>query len=162
MSAPSGGEPPDRERAASGVYIDSSALEKLYVDEVDSDVLDAALRGRRDLWISELAITEVLSAVARRRREGEISAGEATEIRDALLADANDGIYGRLDLGRNVHRDAERLLLTVESVPLRTLDALHISLASEGGCTHLVTFDRRMGEAAAHAGLRRFTIEPIA
>jgi predicted nucleic acid-binding protein len=51
-----------------GIYLDSSAFAKLYVPEADSERLDAFLRGRRGLMISELAITEVLSAVARRKR----------------------------------------------------------------------------------------------
>ena len=77
--------------------------------------------------ISELAITEVLSAVARRRREGMITAYQALEIRDAVLADADSGSFHRLDLSPVVHREAERLLFHIESVALRTLDALHIA-----------------------------------
>jgi hypothetical protein len=85
-----------------------------------------------------------------------MSAADANDVRDALHADAGDGTYGRLDLSRDIHREAERLLLTVDSLPLRALDALHLALALAGGCSHVVTFDRRMGEAAVHAGLRRF------
>ncbi|HLF12836.1 MAG TPA: type II toxin-antitoxin system VapC family toxin, partial [Gammaproteobacteria bacterium] len=106
-----------------GIYIDSSALAKLYVPEAESEMLDAFLRGRRGLMISELAITEVLSAVARRKREGELRAKQANEIRDAVLADAASGVFGRLDLNPEVHREAERLLLVTDSLPLRTLDA---------------------------------------
>lgn len=40
------------------------------------------------------------------------------------------------------------------TVALRTLDALHIALALSDAATHVVTFDRRMREAALHAGLR--------
>jgi predicted nucleic acid-binding protein len=159
MSGPSATEAPSGTLGSStGVYIDSSALAKLYVPEPDSDALDAALEGRTDLWISDLALTEVLSAVARRKREGEMTATHATAVRDALLADAGDGLYGRLDLSRDVHREAERLLLTIESVPLRTLDALHIALARAAGCTHVVTFDRRMATAATQSGLRLFSV----
>ncbi len=141
-----------------GVYLDSSALAKLYVPEPESDALDAWLRGRRDLMISELVLTEVLSAVARRRREGLLSAGQAVEIRDALLADASSGVFHRLDLSPAVHREAERLLFQVESAPLRTLDALHLAAALVGSATHVITFDARMRAAAAHVGLR--PIEP--
>jgi uncharacterized protein len=140
--------------ADSGIYIDSSALAKLYVPEHDSDSLDAILRGRRDLLISELAITEVLSAVARKRREGMLSASQAFEIRDAVLADADSGSFCRIDLSPLVHRQAERLLFNVESVALRTLDALHIALALHGSATYIVTFDARMRAAALHAGLK--------
>jgi hypothetical protein len=140
------------------IYVDSSALAKLYVPEAESEKLDAFLRGRRNLMISELAITEVLSAVARRKREGELRAKHANEIRDAVLSDAGSGAFARLDLSPEVHRFTERLLLATDSLPLRTLDALHIALAFSGEASHLLTFDRRMQEAAVQAGLH--AIEP--
>ncbi len=135
------------------LYIDSSALAKLYVPENNSDEVDAYLRGKIGLMISELAITEVLSAIARRRREGAVSAVVANRIRDALLADADSGAFARLHLDPAVHRAAERLLLTTTAAPLRTLDALHVALAFSGAATHLLTFDRRMRDAAAQSGL---------
>jgi predicted nucleic acid-binding protein len=104
--------------------------------------------------MSELAVTEVLSAVARKRREGILSASQASEIRDAILADADSGSFSRLDLSPLVHREAERLLLHVESVALRTLDALHVALALQGSAANIVTYDARMRAAALHAGLK--------
>ncbi len=135
------------------LYIDSSALAKLYVPEAESEKLDAFLRGKRGLMISELSITEVLSAVARRKRERELKPELASKIRDAVLADADSGSFARLHLDPTVHRAAERLLLTMDSVPLRTLDALHVALAFSGAATHVLTFDRRMREAAVQSGL---------
>ena len=144
-----------------GLYIDSSALAKIYVPEPESDLLDEFLRGRQDLMISELAITEVVSAVARRRREGSLSAKQANEIRNALLSDATSGSFQRLDLNPSVHREAERMLLSTESVPLRTLDALHIALALSGAATRIVTFDTRMADAAALYGLGVVELEDL-
>ncbi len=137
-----------------GVYVDASALAKLYLPEPDSEALEAFLRGRRDLMIADLGITEVLSAVARRRREGLLTARQALEIRDAVLADAESGSFHRLDLSPVAHREAERLLLHLESAALRTVDALHIALALLGSASHVVTYDARMRAAAWHAGLR--------
>jgi len=144
--------------ADAGIYLDSSALAKLYVPEPESDTLEAFFQGRRDLMISELAITEVLSAVARRRREGTISAHQALEIHDAVLADANSGSFHRLDMSPVLHREAERLLFQIESVALRTIDALHVAAALLGSATYVVTFDARMRAAALHAGLKTFDL----
>ena len=141
-----------------GIYLDSSALAKLYVPEPESDLLEARLRGRRDLIISELAITEVLSAVARKRREGLLDAQQAQAIRAALYADADSGSLLRSDLSPRVHRDAEQLLLGSEAVPIRTLDALHIALALSSSATHIATFDVRMQAAAANVGLKLFGV----
>src|ERR1700682_968999 len=94
-----------------GIYLDSSALVKLYVPEPESDRLDGFLRGRRGLMLSELAITEVLSAVARRKRDGGLRANHAIQIRDALMADAESGAFDRLELKPAGHPEGERLLL---------------------------------------------------
>jgi predicted nucleic acid-binding protein len=141
------------ENPYAGVYIDSSALAKLYVPEPESERVDAYLRGRRDLMISELSITEVISAVARRKREGVLDAKRANQIRDAVLSDAGSGSFRRLDMSPGIHRDAERLLFSTESIPLRTLDALHIALALAGAASVFITFDGRLADAAVLHGL---------
>lgn len=155
MTEPTEAEYPGRDSPGidEAIYIDSSALAKLYVPEPESDRLDGFLRGRIGLMISQLAITEVLSAVARRKREGELRANLASRIRKTLLSDARSGSFGLLDLNPAVHREAERLLLATESLPLRTLDALHIALAISGAASYLLTFDRRMAGAAEQAGI---------
>jgi predicted nucleic acid-binding protein len=45
------------------------------------------------------------------------------------------------------------MLLSSESIALRTLDALHIALALSGPANRVITFDQRMAEAAALYGL---------
>ena len=137
-----------------GVYVDSSALAKLYVPEPESELLDEFLRGRRDLMISELVITEVVSAVARRRREKLLDAKQAVEIRDAVASDATSGSFRRLDMTPAIHREAERMLLSSDSLPLRTLDALHLALALSGAATRMITFDSRLADAAISQGLQ--------
>jgi predicted nucleic acid-binding protein len=144
-------------RPIMGVYIDSSALVKVYVPEPESDRLDRFLRGRRDLMISELAITEVISAVARRRREKTLKPKQANEIHNAILSDAESGLFRKQDMSPALHRAAERLLLSSASIPLRTLDALHIALALSAAASHLITFDDRLANAAVMHGL--FLIE---
>jgi predicted nucleic acid-binding protein len=47
-------------------------------------------------------------------------------------------------------------------VALRTLDALHLSLAFRAAAASLATFDRRMGAAAATLGLTLFPGAPPA
>jgi len=87
------------------------------------------------------------------KARGELKPELANRIRDAVLADADSGSFARLHLDPAVHRVAERLLLATDSVHLRTLDALHLALAFSGAATHVLTFDRRMREAALQSGL---------
>jgi predicted nucleic acid-binding protein len=135
------------------LYLDSSALVKIYLPETGSEALEAPLVGRRDLVVSELAVTEVVSALTRRKREGSLDAAAVTRLHRAVLHDIDAGYYRSLDLAPAIHREAERLLVLFERVPLRAADALHLALAASAGCATVVTFDHRMTEAAPHLGL---------
>ncbi|MEQ1913425.1 MAG: type II toxin-antitoxin system VapC family toxin, partial [Vicinamibacterales bacterium] len=59
----------DMERWAEPVYLDASALVKLFVPEVESQELNQALAGLTDVIVSDLALTEMASALGRRTRE---------------------------------------------------------------------------------------------
>jgi uncharacterized protein len=135
------------------LYLDASALVKLYLPELGSDALDAAIRGRSDLMVSDLAITEIVSAMSRRRREGTLPALSCVRLHRKILADIEGGLYAKNDLMPEVHREAERLLLAIDNVALRAADALHLALASLSGASSIVTYDLRLAEAALRIGL---------
>ncbi len=141
------------------IYLDTSALVKIYLPEPESAVLDRSLVGRQDLLVSDLALTEVASAVARRQREGSLPDAVGARIYRRLLSDVEEGFFLRLSVVPETHRDAERILMT-SRVALRTLDALHLSLAVGAAAASLATFDRRMGAAAATLGLTVFPGAP--
>jgi predicted nucleic acid-binding protein len=141
------------EIASSPVYLDTSALVKLYVPEPWSDDLEAALVGRRDLLVSELAITELTSSLARRGREGDLSLADARRVYRRMLRDLAGGEFRRVDLTPAAHREAERLLMGLGAgSPFRAADALHLALVNLLGAGVLVTFDRRMSNAAEALG----------
>lgn len=134
------------------VYCDASALAKVYLRELDSKEVDSLLAGRRDVIVSELAITEVISSIARRRREGAIPAATAAQIRATILADLESGSFLRSDLTPETHREAETVLLA-SAVALRTLDALHLAGALLARASSVAAYDRRLREGAASLGL---------
>ena len=136
------------------VYVDASALVKLYVPERESDGLNRTLKGRRDLLVSDLALTEVVSSLARRRREGVIEPEAVVRLYRALLAHLEDQVFRRIELVPGTHREAERLLLSLGEVPLRPADALHLALAMSGEAGTVLTYDGRLGEAARSVGLQ--------
>lgn len=137
--------------AASPVYLDTSALAKIYVAEAESNELESALLGRRDLIVSDLAVTELTSAIARRVREADLSFADAQRLYRRVLGDLTAGDFRLGELTPAVHREAERLLIGLgRHTPLRAGDALHLALAARLEARVLITFDRRM-EAAAQA-----------
>jgi predicted nucleic acid-binding protein len=135
------------------LYLDASALAKIYLPEAGSDDLDAAIQGRIDLVISDLAITEIISAISRRRREGALPPSSCARLHQRILADVESGFYIKNDLAPEVHREAERLSLAIENVALRAADALHLALAGLSGAAAIVTYDQRLAEAATRIGL---------
>ncbi len=142
--------PRSRERWAEPVYIDASALVKLFVPEPESDALNEALAGFTDVIISDLALTEMASALARRVRERLLTRDEAKRLhREALKLVAASR---HVELTPPIHRHAERLLLAV-ATPLRWLDALHLAAALGSEASTVVTFDPRLRDAAASQGL---------
>jgi hypothetical protein len=137
---------------SSPVYLDTSALAKIYVTEPESEALEAALLGRRDILVSDLAVTELTSALTRRVREGSLDHASAHRVYTGLLRDLADGQYRWVETTRQVHREAERLLLTIgRRTGLRAADALHLALANTAGARVLVSFDARMKAAAEMA-----------
>ncbi len=136
---------------AGPVYLDASALVKLLVPELESDVLNQALMHAGEVIVSDLALTETASALGRRTRGGLLTQAESRRLyREAEKLAASCRIA---ELTPPVHRRAERLLLTSVEIPLRALDALHVALALDAEAATLVTFDPRLRHAASAQGL---------
>ena len=147
---------PDAPELAGPLYLDASALIKLYLPESESDALNRVVEGRRDAIVSDLAVTEIVSSLCRRRREGAVSAQIVGRLRRQLLSHLESGVYRRVELFPEVHREAERLLVSIERVTLRAADALHLALALSGAAASLLTFDGRLANAARTLGLNVF------
>ena len=138
------------ERWAEPVYVDASALIKLFVPEEESDALNQALAGLSDVIVSDLALTEVASALGRRTRERRLTREEAQRLyREASKL---HGSSHHAELTPPIHRRAERLLLSL-TPPLRALDALHLATALDAEAATVVTFDPRLRDAAISQGL---------
>ncbi len=136
---------------AEPIYLDASALVKLFVPEPESDSLNQALQGAVGVILSDLALTEMASALGRRSREGLLTRLEARRLyreAEGLAASCR-----RAELTPPVHRRAEQLVVTSNEVALRTLDALHVALALDAGATTLVSYDPRQRAAASAQSL---------
>ena len=130
------------------LYCDASALAKLFLPETGSAELNARVAGRNDVLVSDLAVTEVASALARRAREGALSPAAAGRVYRKILATVAEGAFRRVDLLASTHRDAERLLLSSARAGLRAADALHLALALGAGVGTLLTYDHGLARGA--------------
>jgi len=143
-------------RWAEPVYLDASALVKLFVPEAESDDLNESLTGLTDVIVSDLALTEMASALGRRMRERVLTREEAQRLyREAVKLHASSH---QAELTPPIHRRAERLMLSL-TIPLRALDALHLATALDAEAATIVTFDPRLRDAAVTQGL--FVAPPV-
>ena len=139
------------------LYCDTSAVLKLYLPEPGSAEFNEIMEGRDDVFVSDLVVTEIVSAVARRLYQGSLSRETARRLQHAIVVGRLDeGVYHRVELTRDVHRRAEHYLLTLQATPLRAADALHLALATSARAASLATFDARLGAAARAAGLSAY------
>ena len=144
------------------LYFDTSALIKLYVEEVGTaETLDLVeeLRGDR-MVILDITLLECRSAVRRREREGDISGPDANRILQQLHQDAS-ALYLVQPSSSAVIEEASRLL---DTHALRAYDALQLAgcLIVRRGVPSPPTFvcaDGRLCEAAEFEGLQ--AINPL-
>ncbi len=119
---------------SSVVYLDSSALFKLAVDEVESSALRSALSSWPRRASSRLSVVEVLRAARRR---------SAAAMPSARLVLAGVSL---ISIDRRVVVEA----IGIEPAALRTLDAVHLASALRLGreLAAFVSYDERQLEAA--------------
>ena len=126
------------------LFLDTSALVKFFHEEKGSDaVTNLILSKDNEVWISELARIEFLSAIFRRFRSKEVD--------DKQLSQATAGFEEQLagfniePLGQAILREAEYLLKTYgKTRRIRALDALQLgtfNLISEKGWVFVAADD---------------------
>ena len=120
------------------VYVDTSALGALLVEQLESDALESWLDQTSDILVS----SDLLEIELRRLavREG-VDQADVTRLLDGVSLAALD---------RAVYRSAGLLPMPY----LRTLDALHLEAAMRLDAAAVLTYDRRLSKAARSVGLR--------
>lgn len=125
-------------------YVDSSALLKHYLDEIDSDVAEEYLSADPVLvtsWITEVEVRRNLSRA--------LSGKELTAMRTRALADLD--AFAMVSCDEHVSHAAAEI---GETLGVRSLDAIHLASAQRLRSEGLVflTFDLRQGQAARSLG----------
>lgn len=136
------------------LYLDASALVKLYVDEPLSQELSAAVDEAEAVATSLLAYAETMAAFARARREGRLSPHGYRHIVDAFEEDWP--CYIAVEVTDRLVKSAGTL---AASRALRGYDALHLASALSlrervPSAVMFVAFDRELNIAAKREALR--------
>ena len=106
------------------LYLDTSALVKLYVAEEGSPIVHQAVANATSVATSAIAYVEARAAFARRRRDGSLPVQEYRRILRDLDADWEH--YLRIDVTEPLIREAAEL---AERHRLRAYDAIHLASA---------------------------------
>lgn len=130
------------------IAFDSSSFAKRYIAEPGSEEVDAILQSASQLGLSILCAPEIISALARRLREGRLPHKAYQQAKAQLAADLGDAVI--LALTPAVVAEAIRLL---EEHPLRAMDALHVAGALVWIADLFVTSDQRQLAAARGIGM---------
>ena len=80
------------------VFTDSSALAKRYIADERSSSLDEILQSATNLAVSVLCISEIISALCRRRRERFLKPADYARAKTALEADLADATWSSRSL----------------------------------------------------------------
>jgi len=138
------------------VYLDSAIIIKLLVDEPDSYVFKEAIPGH-SISTSELALTEVLSALLAKERAKAINEKERHGAWREFSSWIDDERLEIHPLDGLVLKKARHALgRCYPSVPLRTLDAIHVAACDSSQDFPLCATDKRMRDAAVVLGIPVF------
>ncbi len=131
------------------LYLDSSALVKLYLQEAETPAVEAlVLKHDPLLFVSIVAYPEVLSTLARALRDHRISKPDHQLAKRRFLRDWTR--MNMVELSPSVLGLAPAL---IDKHGLRGFDAVHLCSALWLGRPYFLCFDQRLGAAALAEGL---------
>lgn len=140
------------------MYLDSCIIVKLLTVEPDSEFFVQALLGN-PLVTSELAETEVFSALLARERIGHLTTATRQRAWRTFDSLRKSGELRIVPLNSVVLSKARQALERCHpKVALRTLDAIHLATSDIGQVFPLVTTDSRLRDAAALMGIDVFPL----
>jgi predicted nucleic acid-binding protein len=142
---------------AGEVYVDPSALSRLYIRQAGSREM-AAWRAKINgpLTVTHHGRTEVVNAICRAAFLGQLDAQGLSDALADLSSDFAAGHLRQADIlwRAALNRAAELSKSHTPKLGTRSLDVLHVACALELKARYFLTFDVRQQELAAAAGLK--------
>jgi predicted nucleic acid-binding protein len=106
------------------IYFDSSALVKQYIEEIGSARVNALLLETKTIATSRLAYPEILSAITRRHKAGDIKITDFERIKKQFKA--NWQSFTIIEIHKEI---IELIDSIIEKYALRGADSIHLSTA---------------------------------
>lgn len=133
------------------IYLDTSVVVPIYWPEALSNSVEALLKQEAEPpGLSQLVEVELVSALSRRVRLGELSRDMAGSIVKHFHEHLDEGFYTLLAV-KPTHYALARDWIGHFDIPLQTLDAIHLAIAASNDLC-LVTADEVLAETAQQLG----------
>lgn len=142
------------------LYLDTSALLKLYIHEPSSETVQSHVASQESpLPIWEIQEVELINALRLKVFWKEISTAQAENQIELFQNRRKRGLYFFPEINR-ISLMTRFLLLSKETPRLgcRTMDIFHVACALEIAATAFLSFDSRQNNLASHAGLKLITL----
>jgi predicted nucleic acid-binding protein len=139
------------------IYIDTSVLVAYYCPEPLSEKVEAFLTAHIRPVISSLTDLELFSAISRKVLEKGMHRKDAGRVVARFVAHLNNHYYTYLSVEAHHFRLA-RDWIGMFKINLRSLDALHLALASSQGLA-IVTTDQKLSKSAKTLSLNAILLE---
>ncbi len=130
------------------VYLDTSVLAKWYLNESGTKEVTSYIQSVERAVISSLTITEMRCLFSRRRRMNDLSDKIEHQLYASFLNDIDLGYLVVESFSDQYFTYAFHLIDGLPDIPLRTLDALHLSIIQKKHIPCLASADEVMLKAA--------------
>ncbi len=133
------------------IYADTSVLAAYYFPEPLSVAAERILTAQPSPVVSDLVEVELFSAAARKVRRREVTRHDAGLALARFAEHLEGGLYSRVAIERS-HYVMARTWIGTFTLPLRTLDALHLAAVTSRQL-QLVTADESLAASAKALGI---------
>ena len=137
-------------------YIDTSVIVAYYCPETLSETVEQLIVKIKQPAISHLTEIELTSAISRKIREKNLSQADGNRILTQFQSHIEQKFFRRLSI-EHKHFQMGKTWIAQFNTPLRSLDALHLAVASSYSLTLLST-DLQLLESAKLIGVDISTI----
>lgn len=130
------------------VYLDTPVLAKWYLNEPGTKEVTDYIRSVDRAVISSLTMTEMRCLLSRRKRMKDFNESVEHQLYAAFLNDIDRGYLSVEVFIDSYFTYAAHLIDSLPTIPLRTLDALHLTILQQQNIRCLATADDVMMKAA--------------
>jgi predicted nucleic acid-binding protein len=137
------------------IYADTSFFVSLYIQDKYSPEAQHRMAAKPDVWLTPLHVAEWIHAVEQHVFHKKMSPQESHKVRADFARDRANGVWIETGIPDTAFEICAELGYRYAArFGIRTLDTLHVAVATELKAEHFWTFDQQQAKLARAAGLK--------